>query len=131
MEQSYYERLPIYRSAMDLVVKLDLAVRAFPQYHRYVLGTQMRTQALALLSLIVEAMPPENRVLKVSKLCDDAESMKLLCNVAKEVKAFASFKQFMLIMEQVIDLTRQAVGWRKGLQLKKPEPSKSDGKRFS
>ncbi|MBH2006912.1 MAG: four helix bundle protein [Myxococcaceae bacterium] len=123
MDKSYYESLPIYRTAIDLVVKLDLVVRGFPQYHRYVLGTQLRNQALSVLILISEAMRPEERVQKVTRLCEEVETMRLLMNVGKEVKAFSSFNEFMLIMKQVIDLTRQAVGWRKKLKMSKPEPS--------
>lgn len=38
MEQSYYERLPIYKTAMQLLVNLDVIVRSISRYHRYSIG---------------------------------------------------------------------------------------------
>lgn len=46
MVGSYYENLPIYKSAVDLVVNLDSIVRKFPQYHKYTWGTDLRLKAL-------------------------------------------------------------------------------------
>jgi hypothetical protein len=33
-----YEHLPIYKTAMDLAVYLEQAVRQFGRYHKYTLG---------------------------------------------------------------------------------------------
>ena len=47
---SYYEALPIYKTASDLVVLLDKIVRVFPRYHKYTIGSRMRDMAIACLS---------------------------------------------------------------------------------
>lgn len=121
MEQSYYERLPIYKTAMQLLVNLDVIVRSISRYHRYSIGAQMRSEAFILIRLVVQANRSNDRAQKVLELCEHLQEMRLICNIAKEVQAFQSFDQFMLVMEQVINLTRQAEGWRKSLLLKRPE----------
>ena len=102
MESSHYERLPIYKAAMDLVVNLDGIVRGFSRYHKYSIGSQLRNESLLLADLIMQANVREARAQKIPELCRHVERMKLLCNAAKEVKAWKSFKQFMQVMEQVV-----------------------------
>ena len=38
-----YDHLPIYRAAFDLAVHLEQIVRHFDRYHKYTLGTDLRT----------------------------------------------------------------------------------------
>ena len=38
-----YEHLPIYREAMRLAVHLENVVRGFARYHKYTLGSEMRS----------------------------------------------------------------------------------------
>jgi hypothetical protein len=40
--------LPIWRDANRLLPVVELAVRQFPRYHQYALGTNLRRQALLL-----------------------------------------------------------------------------------
>lgn len=130
MVGSYYENLPIFKLALDLVVSLDLVVRNFSQYHKYTLGTELRLEAQAMVRKIAKANQKENRVQHVSELCVQIEDFKLLCNIAKEVGAFQSFKQFSQVMEQVMYLARQAEGWRrKSDLLQRPESLKSSPQR--
>ena len=120
VKTSHYERLPIYKAAMDLVVSMDKVVRMFPHSQKYSLGMEMKSTAFQLLRLIVQANTQKDRIQKLNELCVKGEELKLLCNVGKEVEAFRSFKQFMLIIEQVMNLMRQAEGWRRSLI--RPEP---------
>ena len=113
MVVSYYENLPIFKLALDLVVSLDLIVRKFPQYHKYILGTELRLGALTILRKIARANKRQDRAHYLSELCDQIEDFKLLCNVGREVGAFQSVKQFSQVMEQVMHLARQAEGWRR------------------
>lgn len=39
---AYYKNLPIWRDAMRLAVEMEVAVRGFPRYHKYTLGTELR-----------------------------------------------------------------------------------------
>lgn len=113
VDGSYYENLTIYKTGLDLVIKLDDVVRKFPQYHKYTIGTELRQAAIAIVRLIAKANRRQNRVEKVTQLCDEVEDFKILCNIGKDVKAFQSFKQYAGVMNEVMHLARQAEGWRK------------------
>ena len=39
---SHTRHLPIWKAAFDLAVHLEHAVRRFPRYHKYTLGTELR-----------------------------------------------------------------------------------------
>ena len=44
-----YDHLPIYRAAFDLAVHLEQIVRHFDRYHKYTLGTDLRTGSRRIL----------------------------------------------------------------------------------
>jgi hypothetical protein len=113
---SYYEALPIYRSAMDLNVHLDGVVRGFSRFHKYTLGVRLRDKALSVLTLVPQANRASTRFEVVSRICDQVEELKVLVNFGKEVQAFGSFEKSMQVMEKVVALARQAEGWRKSAQ---------------
>lgn len=50
----YYEGLPIYRAAADLVVLLDKVVRGFSRFHRDSFGTQLREGATEGVLLVAK-----------------------------------------------------------------------------
>ena len=39
---AYYKHLAIWRDAMRLAVEMEVAVRGFPRYHKFTLGTDKR-----------------------------------------------------------------------------------------
>ena len=109
---------------MDLMVKLDKSVRSFSRYHKYGIGLQLTQSTWKVICLIRQANNKDTRAQKILELCDQVEELKLLCNMSLEVKAFVSFKQFTVIMEQVMDIARQAEGWRKSSSSFQPESSR-------
>ncbi len=44
----HYDKLPIFKSAMDLVVYVETIVRNFEKYHRYTMGEELRNRARAI-----------------------------------------------------------------------------------
>ena len=48
-------RLPIWRDANRLLVEIERAVRRFPRYHKYALGTDLRRQGMSVCRCIVRA----------------------------------------------------------------------------
>jgi hypothetical protein len=38
-----YEHLPIYKKSLDLAVHFEKTVAGFSRYHKYTLGTEIRT----------------------------------------------------------------------------------------
>lgn len=49
------QRLPIWRDANRLLLEIEQAVRGFPRYHKYAVGTDMRRQAMMICRLLVRA----------------------------------------------------------------------------
>ena len=50
-----YEHLPLYKTAMELTVYIETVVRSFSRYHKYTLGTDLRQQSRALVTVIIRA----------------------------------------------------------------------------
>jgi hypothetical protein len=67
--QTPHHQLPIWRDAMRLVVVLEEAVRGFPRYHKYTLGSDLRAQARQVCRLILRAYEArENRMQELDRL---------------------------------------------------------------
>jgi four helix bundle protein len=117
------EGLPIYKAAMDLVVALDAAVRRFSRFHKYTVGSQLREAALALVLQVAKSHQRQDREAALELACQRAEEMKILLNVAKEVKAFQTFNGHVQLVEQAVGVAKQAEGWRRSLKkTMRPEP---------
>ena len=52
---------PIYQAAFDLAVHLEQIVRHFDRYHKYTLGTDLRTGSRRILKRIIEANESRER----------------------------------------------------------------------
>ena len=57
----HYDKLPIFKSAMDLVVYVETIVRNFEKYHRYTMGEELRNRARAILFGIQKANMSKKR----------------------------------------------------------------------
>ena len=109
-----YDHLPIWKTAMDLAVLLERAVRGFPRYRKYALGADLRRQAQRICTLIVrtnEARAERERVLE--QLVCAVEEMKTLIQLGNAIQAFASFSEFVQAAEHAVSLGRQSGGYLK------------------
>jgi hypothetical protein len=50
--QGQREHLPIWRDARRLLLEVEQAVRGFPRYHKYTVGTDLRRQAILVPTLL-------------------------------------------------------------------------------
>jgi predicted alpha/beta-fold hydrolase len=100
------ERLPIWRDANRLLLEIEQAVRRFPRYHKYAVGADLRQQAMLVCRLLVRALSAENRqrVEQVQNLRHAADDLKVMIQLAKEVKAFQSFRQFEEMMVALLSV---------------------------
>lgn len=75
-----HRHLPIWKSAFDLVVHLENAVRRFPRYHKYGLGQELRQCARRLCRLVAQANDARDatRVRMLDELVLGVEDMKTL-----------------------------------------------------
>jgi hypothetical protein len=107
------QRLPIWRDANRLLVLIEEAVRRFPKYHKYALGTDLRRQAMRVCRLIMRAYhEKQERAYQVKQLIISIDDLKLLIQLGKELKAFSSFAIFPFVLSLSKD------EWKNGKQRK-------------
>ena len=111
-----YEHLPIFKRMMDLAVLMEQVVAHFSRYHKYTLGSELRTMCHDALALIVEANSTRERLSVLLRLRVLLEKIKIHLVIAREVKAFHSRGSFGQATELVVDLCRQNEGWIKSAQ---------------
>lgn len=125
-----YKALPLWRDATRLLVETEDAVRRFPRYHKYTLGSDLRRQAMAICQRIARAAQ-EHDVGRRARLVEDlvwrVEDMKLSLQLAKELEAFASFAQFQRLAELAVALGRQSGGWWKRARSADRAPAQAGG----
>ena len=102
---------PIFKSAMDLSVYIEQIVRGFEKYHKYTIGVDLREGSKAMLFLINRANLSSDKGGALIRLRDGCEDMKMLLQLAKELKAFRSFKQFEYSSLLTVSICKQAQAW--------------------
>ncbi len=111
-----YDYLPIWKDAVALAALLEEVVRRFPRYHKYALGADLRRQAYAVCRRVVVANGErDGRLAAVERLVLAVEELKLLIQMDKEVRTFASFQEFERAAELTVALSKQSGGWRRAL----------------
>ena len=115
-----YEHLPIYRDALALAVHFEQIVMGFSRYHKYTLGTELRNASRKTVSLIIQTNNQSDKQLGLLALRDHLEELLLLIRIAKETKAFKSFKAYCFCIEQTAKVCRQCEGWLKSQSSKTP-----------
>ncbi len=112
---AHYRHLPIWKAAIDLAVHLEHAVRRFPRYHKYTLGTELRQTSQRLCRLVARAntAQAQGRLAVLDQLVLGVEEMKTLLMLAQEVRAFAHFNEFANATDLVVALGKQSGGWRR------------------
>ena len=111
-----YKQLPLWRAATRFLLEIEDAVRRFPRYHKYTLGSDLRRQAMTVCRLVARAAQDSDaagRAQRLEQLVWQVEDLKMSLQLAKELEAFASFAQFQRLAEQVVALGRQSGGWWK------------------
>jgi len=107
---------PIARLAQRILADIENAVRRFPRYHKYTVGSDLRAQAMAVARCTHRAWRDADRKReRVEQLGEAIDDLKISLQLAKQVNAFGSFGEFEAIARSVNDLGRQSGGWRKQL----------------
>jgi len=103
--------LPIFRSALELAVYIEIIVKGFDKYHKYTIGQDMRIFSKDLIFMINRVGLADDKKIALTKLRDKCEDMKMLLLISKELKAFKSFKQFEHSSKLSAQICKQAQGW--------------------
>jgi hypothetical protein len=114
--QAPMKTMPLWRDSQQLLLLIEQAVRHFPRYHKYTLGTELRQQAMRISRLLVRAYnDKEQRVTYVIKLNEAVDDLKIQIQLAKELSAFRHFKEFDTIARLAVAVGKQSGGWRQRL----------------
>ena len=117
-----YEHLPTYKAALDLTVHMEKLVAGFSRYHKYTLGTELRSGSRELLMQVLRANNAATAACRSAELWvlrERVDALLLTMRVAKEAKAFKAFKSFtayLSAVEQVGSVARQNEAWFKQTQ---------------
>ena len=111
-----YEHLPIYKQAMDVAVYFEKVVSGFSRYHKYTLGTELRNKSREVVSLIMKANAARDKRPLLLALREHLDELLILVRIAKEARAFKSFKSFQFAIEQVVSVCRQNEGWIRSMK---------------
>lgn len=91
----YLQHLPLWRDANALLLAIEQAVRHFPRYHKYTLGTDLRRQAMGICRLVVRAYHDKPRqAQQVQRLILAIDDLKVLVQLGKEQRAFQRCDEF-------------------------------------
>lgn len=109
-----YNELPVYRDAVKMCVYVENIVRYFDKYNKYAIGLDLRNTSKSIVFNIGKInfiKSDEEKLLLIKRLRDTSENMKILIQIANELKAFKSFDQFKNLSEMAVIISRQAQGW--------------------
>lgn len=114
-----YEHLPIYKAALDLTMHMEKLAAGFSRYHKYTLGTELRSGSHELPMQVLRAKNAATAARRSAELLvlrGSVDTLLLTMRVAKEVKAFKSFTACLFAVEQVGSVVRQNGAWFKQTQ---------------
>lgn len=119
--------LPIWRDANRLLLAMELAVRHFPRYHKYTLGSELRAQTLKICRLVGRAWRDKPRAQYwLERLIPAIDDLKIQLQLAKELKVFRNFAEFEQLATLVHEVGKQSGGWLRRLQTaSRPEVSRT------
>ena len=94
-------------------------MRGFTRYNKFTLGTELRLSALQCSRLLIRALNSkgQNRLAWVESLQSQCDDVKLLLQLAKELKMFANFNQFQILSELAVSIGKQVGQWQRKLLL--------------
>lgn len=100
---------PITKIAERLLLDIEQAVRGFARYHKYTLGSELRTQAMTIVRLCHRAWRERaRRVHWLNELVWAIDELKLSLQMGSQLHAFKSFAQFEQLIRLAEDIGRQA-----------------------
>ncbi len=116
---------PIWRDANRLLLEVEQAVKHFPRYHKYTLGTELRRQAMLICQLVARAWREKTQNLDILKrLVATVDDLKIQLQLGKELQVFQNFSVFERLAVLTVTVGKQSGGWLRHSQSKQPEVSR-------
>ena len=114
-----YQLPAIVKAAERLLVDIEQAVRKFPRYHRYQIGSDLRGTAMEVYVLSERAWRDRAQQMRwVAQLRWTVDKLKQQLQVSRLLHAFQGPRQFEFIARQASELGAQVGGWIKSLHPK-------------
>jgi len=125
---SRFQLPPILKACERLLLEIEQAVRQFPRYHRYMIGSDLRRQMMSVNSTANRAWRDRaNQSKWVGQLVWDIDDLKQHLQAAKLFQAFRSFRQFEMLIRLAEELGAQAGGWRRRLANPQAQNAQANG----
>jgi hypothetical protein len=118
----YRKVSPILRDANQLLLETEQIVRHFPRYHKYTLGSELRSQVFKINQLIARAWQyKEQTTYYLKRVIRAIDDLKIQLQLAKELQVFRNFTEFQRLAELSLSLGKQSGGWQRRLTKRQPE----------
>jgi hypothetical protein len=111
-----YSHLPIYNTAFELLRELYVRVPKFGKQYKYFLGEKILAGNIEVVRLILQVNNTEEalqRVELLDALLWQSESIIILLRIANELQQLGGEKNYLILLEKSVALSKQAEGWRK------------------
>ena len=106
-----YENLQVYKSAKDIVVYFETIIRGFQRYHKYTIGSEMRTISYAVLVGIIQANTRVDRVVRLKAVLEHIIELKVRIEICAECKIFHNQNSYPTAIKKIEEISRQCEGW--------------------
>ena len=113
---AHYEHLPLYNKAFSILREFHIRVPKFAKQYKYSLGGRLLDLSTKIIELIIRAngeRENEQRAEMIERLCLHIEILIIQLRIANELKQLGGQRPYLYLSELVIDLSKQAEGWRK------------------
>ena len=113
---AHYEHLPIYNRAFAVLREFNIRVPKFGKQYNYTLGGKLIDLSIKIIELIIRAnseRETQTRAEMIERLCLHIEILIIQLRIANELKQLGGQRPYLYLSELVIDLSKQAEGWRK------------------
>jgi hypothetical protein len=108
-----YDHLGIYKATLDCAIYIEQIVANFSRYHKYTLGSELRSLSHRMVVLVIRANNQVDKKATLTELTELIEETRVLVHIAKEVKAFHSFNSFEVCVRHLDSIGKQGWGWLK------------------
>lgn len=106
------DQLKIYEKTYEMILWLFPRVNKFPKSQRFVLGQQIETTALQILTGIVSANNERDKRPHLKDISMKLDTLRVLLRLAKDLH-FISIRQYAFVAEKNNEIGKMLGGWMK------------------
>ncbi len=108
--------LPVFQRSYDLYKELYLAVKQFPKGDRYALGESCKTNALELVTAVIQAASTRNewKVAAIDKGLGATELLKVFIRMAHDTECLRE-PRYVALQQRLQEIGRMLGGWKRSV----------------